>query len=175
MWLDRFSNQPTSNGSLPPPQTRSLSPAPKRQSHLAPVPPPRPGYSPRSSSLSLNSKVNSSTTSLSATSRVPNGSALKRELTPPPDVGDPLDVLQSIIGTTIRQHETHSSSDDELLGRKPQVLTPYVDFGGLSLQEFAENKEQLREPNLILRYQESKQSVEECMYVCLTIRACTHY
>ena len=167
MWLDRFSNQPTPNGSPPPPQSRSFSPAPRRQNHLAPVPLPRPKYSPRPSSLTLDSKTNSSTTSLPGTSRVPNGSTLKRELTPPPDVGNPLDILQSIIGPTVGHSGPFHSQDGEAVGRKPQTLASDLEFDGLSLQEFAESEEHSGVPNLLPRYQESKQSAEECEYVCL--------
>ena len=168
MWLDRFSSQPTPNGSPPPPQSRSFSPARRRPSHLAPVPPPRPGYNLRSSSLSLNAKANVSTISLSGTSRVPNGSTLIHELTPPPDVGNPLDILHSIIRSTVHHHEIPHSTDGEAVVEKPQTLTPNVEFGELSLQELVQSGKQFGQPALVPQHQESKQSVEECKYVCLT-------
>ncbi|KAK0128975.1 hypothetical protein ONS95_000918 [Cadophora gregata] len=75
----------------------SYSPVPRRPSHLGPVSAvQRPGFSPRSSSLSINS--NDSTTSLLASSRRTNGSGLKKSSTVP-DLPGPLDALESLLSS----------------------------------------------------------------------------
>ena len=165
MWLDRFSTQSTPNGSPPPPQNRSFSPAPRRPNHLAPPgPATRPSFNPRSSSLSLISKANSSSTSLAGTARLPNGSTLKREISPPVDVVDPRDVLQSIIGSQIRRGETPLDYNERsVFGEKPEALIEDIDFNGLGLQSYAEDERGLKEFDDI-----TYQPIEECEYVCLT-------
>ena len=165
MWLDRFSSQSTPNGSPPPPQNRSFSPAPRRPNHLAPPGPlTRPSYHPRSSSLSLISKANSSSASLAGTARIPNGSTLKREISPPPDVVDPLDILQSIIGSQIRRDDTPLDHNEaSSFGEKPEALIEDIDFNGLGLQSFAEGEAGMKVFDDI-----SYQPIEECEYVCLT-------
>lgn len=100
MWLDRLSGHSTPaatpSGSPPPPANRAYSPASRRPSHLGPASAAqRPGFNPRSSSLSINS--NDSTTSLLASSRKPNGSGLKQSATAP-EVIDPLEVLEKLLG-----------------------------------------------------------------------------
>ncbi|KAH0538056.1 hypothetical protein FGG08_005318 [Glutinoglossum americanum] len=137
MWLDRFSAQSTPSGSPPPPQNRSYSPAPRRPSHLAPLAlPARPGFSPRSSSLSLASNV--STSSLPGTSRPPNGSTLRQSVTTNVhNVTDPLEVLQRIIGAPLKSREVESPGN--LSGSLDQSqIAGDIDFGGLSLQEFVQ-------------------------------------
>ncbi|KAI9796009.1 MAG: hypothetical protein M1835_004784 [Candelina submexicana] len=139
MWLDRFSGHSTPAGS-PPPQNRSLSPAPRRPSHLTPSTlSQRPGYSPRSSSLSL--PYNGSTSSLSTATRVPNGSALKHSITntpPPSDVPDPLKVLAGFIGTPPKVSKANESKPDKTgWTDRPTELWNGNDFEGQSLEELA--------------------------------------
>lgn len=148
MWLDRLSGHstPASAGS-PPPSNRAYSPAPRRQSNLGPSSAlQRPGFNPRSSSLSLIS--NDSTTSL-LSSRRPNGSNLKRTATTV-DAPNPLDVLDRIVG------------DDTLLAPKTLLEKEAVedfelelDFDGLGLHEIAEDQS-ASGGNV-------SQSLEECM------------
>src|ERR1700761_7475041 len=100
MWLERFSAQSTQSTPSSTTPTRSYSPAPRRSIQLGPSTlPRRPGLSPRTSSLSVGS-LGGSTESLPAAARVPNGSNLKNELADSvsPDVSDPLEVLQSLLG-----------------------------------------------------------------------------
>ncbi|KAK4632039.1 Vacuolar protein sorting-associated protein 52 B [Fulvia fulva] len=137
MWLDRFSVQSREPTPSPTPtSTRSFSPAPRRSTPLGPSTlQRRPGLQPRSSSLSLAS-VAGSTDSLPATARVPNGSNLKNQLsqqTAPADGPDPLTVLQGIIGPT-RKPE---NDDLALEGLDTTALAQQIDFGHLSLQDFA--------------------------------------
>lgn len=140
-WLDRFSGYSTPSGS-PPPHNRSYSPAPKRPTHLGAPPalPTRPSYSPRSSSLSLGLSSNASTTSLPGTSRLPNGSALRQEISAqtPPNVADPLTVLAGILGD--RENGINLSGAGVESGKtgKPAHLVEDIEFGDLSLQDFIE-------------------------------------
>lgn len=140
MWLDRFSGQSTPSGSPPPPQTRGYSPAPLRRSNLGPgLQASRPSFSARSSSLSLAATLNASTTSLPSTSRQPNGSGLKHQITrsPPPDIPDPLEVLSSILATHLGDNKEDPNGAKLLSSRKPRALTREIEFNGLSLQGFA--------------------------------------
>ncbi|KAI9760403.1 MAG: Eukaryotic translation initiation factor 5A [Chaenotheca gracillima] len=147
MWLDRFSGHSTPSGS--PPRTRSYSPAPQRSSHLAPASQPfRPGYSPRSSSLSLAS--NASTSSLPGTRGQANGSALKQSVvsSPPDEVSNPLDVLRNIVGASLKtgpraSEDSRNDLDDPLAAS----VVDGVDFGGLSLQEFAQAQHDVGKAN----------------------------
>ncbi|MCJ1449194.1 MAG: hypothetical protein MMC23_009713 [Stictis urceolatum] len=125
--FDRFSNHPTPSQS---PGPRSYSPATRKPTHLAPQ---RPPFGPRSSSLSLVSRTNSSTESLPKVGRTTNGSALRQELSPPPDVEDPLRVLERVVGASI----DHSDSiDHDTPIPKPTELSEDIDFKGSSLEAF---------------------------------------
>ena len=156
MWLDRLSSHSTPSGSPPPPANRSYSPAARRSSRLAPAPAThRPGFSPRSSSLSLVS--NDSTTSLLASSRKPNGSSLKQSNTIR-DVAEPLEVLENLLGregkgladSKAAVNGTRSASDDSDLD---------LDFGGLGLREFI--AEELPTEDYTIY---NAQTIEECTY-----------
>ncbi|KAI9672523.1 MAG: hypothetical protein M1817_003289 [Caeruleum heppii] len=132
MWLDRFSGHSTPSGS-PPPRNRSYSPAPNRNripvnNHSFT----RPSFNPRSSSLSLNSDV--SALSSVGPPTAANGSALRHETvsSTPDDVPDPLEVLDQIVGTSLRSKDLKSSWGGT------NDIEENVDFGGLSLQEFAD-------------------------------------
>ena len=141
MWLNRSAAQNPSSAS-PPPRDRPFSPAtasPRRSSHLTPNPlPQRPGLPSRASSLSLTS--NASNENLAGPKRAPNGSSLKHELSASPvaNVPDPLDVLEGIIGTPFKQGEEDvSEKRGRAVNTGSQDLVQDIDFGGLSLQEFA--------------------------------------
>ena len=157
MWLDRFSGQSTPAGS-PPPQNRSYSLAPRRPSHLVPGAGPRPGFSPRTSSLNV-AKLNSSTTSLNSP-RLPNGSGLKQQVIPPNDSPDPLKVLEEIVGKPLSE-ESHEVANDDV-GDKPSELLQDVDFDGLGLHDFLHGDTS----GLIDQGDSIAQTAEECEYVC---------
>lgn len=153
MWLDRLSGHSTPSAT--PPASRPYSPAPlRRPSHLAPSSAAqRPGFSPRSSSLSLVS--NDSTTSLLASSKRVNGSALKQSVTPG-DAPDPAKVLRRLIGADIGKADIKEGVivriDD--LGDDDGEL----DLGGLSLKEIValgESGAELSGPS---------QSADECRF-----------
>ncbi|CZR62370.1 related to SAC2 protein [Phialocephala subalpina] len=143
MWLDRLSGHSTPaatpSGSPPPPANRAYSPAPRRQSHLAPASAAqRPGFNPRSSSLSINS--NDSTTSLLSSSRKPNGSGLKQSVTAP-DVADPLEVLEKLLGPEGNAPDV-SKPKSTVNGTRAAEYDDNedLDFEGLSLRELASRK-----------------------------------
>ncbi|KAL6708025.1 Vacuolar protein sorting-associated protein 52 [Coniothyrium glycines] len=138
MWgLDRISNYSTPSGT-PPPRHDSYSPAPRRGYPPAgPGPlPVRPRINPRASSLSLVSPA-SSTFSLPANARIPNGGPRRRPTGgAPPNVADPLHVLESMMGGPPRRPNRMSKDGIEAQER-PQELVADIEFGDLSLQAFA--------------------------------------
>lgn len=131
MWLDRLTGPVTPSGSLTP--SRPYSPSPRKNSNLAP--PQRPGlglYHPARSSSSLDLSTNTSTTSLVPQGRTaPNGSSLRFEQRPPPDVPDPLKVLRSILG-----NPEDGSAVNKPKRRKSRTVK--IDFQGQSLEEYAQ-------------------------------------
>jgi hypothetical protein len=129
MWLDRFSTgAATPSGSLTP--SRPYSPAPRKSSHLAPNQRAGLGLSATRSSSSLDLSANTSTSSLALPPKPANGSTLRFEQKPPPDVADPVKVLREILGQT--KDEPDASTRTRQEGRRESM----IDFGGLSLQEF---------------------------------------
>lgn len=175
MWgLDRISGYSTPSGT-PPPRLDSYSPAPRRgYPTLGPGPlPHRPGINPRSSSLSLISP-NSSSTSLGNPSRAPNGALRRRPTGGPYHNGpDPLQVLESIMGGPSRRPKT-TNGDTSGGVQKPKEVVEDIDFGGLSLQDFAAEEPVVRrQPTSVHTY--SAQSVEECMCLCLNSRLYAHF
>jgi hypothetical protein len=166
MWADRRSSQSTPSGTPPPPGAgRPYSPAPRRGPYPLSGPgalPVRPGLNPRSSSLSLLSTPNASTSSLPAAARLPNGSSLRNEIrkSPGPEVPHPLQVLQNIMGASPRRSIANGSSSTELM--QPEELVEDVDFGGLSLQAFVDEKgpDPVRSVDV---HSYSAHSIEECM------------
>ena len=142
MWKERLSGQSTPSG-LPPARHRSQSPAPRGPPLLAPSGSSgRPGYSPRSSSLSLIS--NASTSSLPAESNLINGSALKQSHVPdsPVDITDPLDILERILRLSSVESSKFlagtSATSERQNGRQSLQNVTNTDFGTLSLAAFAE-------------------------------------
>ncbi|EEH05938.1 Vps52/Sac2 family protein [Histoplasma capsulatum G186AR] len=166
MWLDRFSAHPSSASGASTPGPRGYSPArrPQHQQHLgAATQQSRPAFSPRSSSLSvsLTTTPNASSTSLPNTLRQASGSSFHRQNGSKPDqrptgstAVDPLEVLYGIIGkrpgtgadldtpTIVHATGTVEATD------KPECLVEDIDFGELSLEEFAQQKEESEEGKL---------------------------
>ena len=162
MFLERFSNQPTPSASPPPLGQRSYSPAPRRPNHLAPTAS-RPALNQRPSSLTLISRANSSTGSLPGVARALNASTLRQQITPPPYVEDPLEVLKKIVGPSLPRDDV---SDDEDGGAsRPDELVEDLDFGGLSLEEFVDREEAMQQTWEIELGIQNAQSAEECEYV----------
>ncbi|KAF2279277.1 Vps52-domain-containing protein [Westerdykella ornata] len=140
MWgLDRLSAHTTPSGT--PPRRDSYSPAPRRPYAGAGTGslPSRPGLPTRTSSLSLLGTPASSTTSLPSTAHIANGSERRRpgKGTVPPDVPDPLQVLESILGGPPRKSAVAKEKEVAASVGRPDELVEEVDFGGLSLREYA--------------------------------------
>ncbi|KAI7522242.1 putative GARP complex subunit, partial [Hortaea werneckii] len=138
MWLERFSGQSSQSTPSASP-SRALSPGtPRRSVQLGPSTlPRRPGLNPRTSSLSVAS-LGASTESLPAAARIPNGTNLKNELASSPvgDVSDPVEVLESILGAPPPLQDAEAKADIDAV-EKPAKIEEDIDFGGLSLEEFA--------------------------------------
>ncbi|KAH9844958.1 Vps52 / Sac2 family [Teratosphaeria destructans] len=146
MWLERFSGQTTPAASSTP--NRGSSPAPRRSIQLGSGQlSRRPGLNPRTSSLSVAS-LSTSTESLPAAARVPNGTTLKSELAGGSRAGpDPDDVLTSILGPLVS--EKASEEADGVRGiSKPPVLPGEIAFEGLSLEEFANASSDIEGPEV---------------------------
>jgi hypothetical protein len=71
-----------------------------------------------------------------------NGSALRHELRVEPAAGvvDPLQVLEGILGTKV-QDKTRNIEGE------PEGVDDDIDFGNLSLEEFADRKASLKQVN----------------------------
>ena len=134
MWLDRFSGQSTPAVPSPPP-SRNYSPAPRQSSNLTrPVRPGLASYA-STSTTSLDLSANNSNVSLPSNARLTHGSSLRQEQKPPPDVEDPLQVLQKILGNA------KETGDDKVRGHQRTDLGNgdlEIHFGKLSLQDYAE-------------------------------------
>ncbi|TQB77364.1 hypothetical protein MPDQ_003002 [Monascus purpureus] len=139
MWLDRISGHSNPLGA---PLHSRASPIPRRSSsYLSPGPHSnRPGAGPQSSPLSISPTPNGSTTSLPGLVRgLHEGSVLRQSATRPrpPDVADPLEVLNRIIGG--KKGETSDADvpvSTSVPESKPSQLMEDIPFEGLSLQEF---------------------------------------
>ncbi|CAJ2514247.1 Uu.00g023660.m01.CDS01 [Anthostomella pinea] len=135
MWLDRLAGQSVSPGSSQP-GSRAYSPAPRRStSGVGPyiTSQQRPGLTPRSSSISLASN-DSSTSSLLASSRRANSSALKQSTTVYAGP-DPVEVL----GTLLKDGAGHDTTLDNTPAApiSPRDLDLQFDFSRSSLRELA--------------------------------------
>lgn len=163
MWLDRFSQQSTPLGT--PQQSRLGTPAPRR-SGLSPGPlPSRPGINPRSTSLSTLTSPTSSTTSLPATARIPNGSALRNEISipVPVNVPHPLQILGDTLGKSRRSARREVVEDGGPV-QKPSEVVENIKFDGLSLEAFAAEKPKAHTEDV---HTYSSQSIEECTCISL--------
>nr|OQO24929.1 hypothetical protein B0A51_10624 [Rachicladosporium sp. CCFEE 5018] len=133
MWLDRFASQSNAPTNASP--NRSFSPAPRKSFQLGPTTsiPRRPGLPARTTSLSVAS-LDGSSESLPSTARVPKGATLRQGLANgvAPDVRDPENVLEELLGP-VRPKEVNEPARDDAT---PELVED-VDFGGLSLEEYA--------------------------------------
>ena len=168
MWLDRFSNHATPNGSPPPAPNRASFQGPSRRpSHLAPNLPARPAFNARSSSLSVPTRANASATSLLDPPKLTNGSTLKNGAASPAYFEDPLLVLQRLVGSPLPEQTEQESVDGGTPSlQKPQDLDVDIDFSGLSLEEFLSASTETERIEL-QRDRQSLPSVE-CEYVFAT-------
>lgn len=173
MWLDRLTTgSAVPSGALTP--SRPYSPSPRKNSHLA-LPLRGAGLSATRSSSSLDLSANASTASLVSAPRLTNGSSLRFEQRPPPDVPDPSKVLRRILGYT---------EDDTSAVTKPSRSggpgSGNIEFGGYSLQQFLEQEPQppsLDTPLEIStkenrqKYEDFHTSIAECDQVLNTVES----
>ncbi|KAJ0422482.1 Sac2 family-domain-containing protein [Aspergillus carlsbadensis] len=146
MWLDRIAGHSTPSG--PQFDSRGPSPIPRRSSsRLSPNHQnSRPGLSRPGSSLSALVSPNASSTSL-PTIRGPDGPETRQSdaARTPTNVADPLEVLNGIIRR--RNGETKTETvRGPAPGAKPYKVVDDIDFGGLSLEEFAQKTEKPAKP-----------------------------
>ncbi|KAI4239541.1 MAG: hypothetical protein LQ349_000301 [Xanthoria aureola] len=157
MWLERLSGQTTPSASSSVPH-RSYSPAPRRSSHLAPNSNPRPSYGPRTSSVGLVSRANSSTTSPNPP-QLANRSSLRQEIAASPDVVDPLDALGILLGKRKdKERDGLERRESVPLDHRPTDLDADIDFEGQGLDVFAQGSGQEKKDES-RRY--ASQTVEE--------------
>ena len=95
-----------------------------------------------------------------ATGRVPNGSTLKQEITPPANFDDPLEVLSRVVGSPL--HDEYDSVNGANSVEKPSDLVEDIAFDGQSLYEFVDTTNQLVEEHSATDYYAHRFSVEEC-------------
>lgn len=174
MWLDRLTAGAASpSGSLTP--SRPYSPSPRKSSHLAPTQRPGFGLAASRSSASLDLSANSSTVSLISPPRLANGSSLRIEQRPPPDVQDPVKVLESILGNP--EDGTDATAGR---GKLSQTRAADIEFGGLSLQDFVNQETPLQSEPVDLaskisakenrqKYEDFHNSIAECDQVLRTV------
>lgn len=109
-------------------------------------------------------KANASTTSLNS-AKVPHGSALKQQITPPADLVDPLKTLAAVVGKPLPEEKLENrSTQNDVEVRRPARLIEDIEFSGLGLKEFTltdfSDKQEIRVNSVT-----TVQTVEECEYV----------
>ncbi|KAK3688139.1 Sac2 family-domain-containing protein [Podospora appendiculata] len=174
MWLDRLAGQHPGSAS-PQSNSRPISPLPlPRRTSSARGPyltSQRPGSTPRGSTQSLASLAsNDSSTSLLASSKRANGSALKQSVTVD-DAPDPEKVLDRILGSL---PDIASSGGEDISSITQDDLDLDFDFGGLSLRELAAGDAEVEDRDTyrsqtVQDYEQDKAKFEE---LHRSIRAC---
>ncbi|KAK6828491.1 Vacuolar protein sorting-associated protein 52 B [Apiospora arundinis] len=175
MWLDRLAAQATTPSTTPP-GSRAYSPSPGRRtpSGLGPYVTSqqgRPGLVQRTSSFQSLASNDSSTSSLLAYSRRPNGSALKQSTTA--YIGpDPVDVLRQLLG---EESDAAATAKQAAGSVTEDALDLDFDFGGLSLTELAhandygEDSADVHRTQTVEEYESEKTKFED---LHRSIRAC---
>lgn len=179
MWLDRFSGQSTPAVASSPP-SRNYSPAPRPSSNLTRPVRPGLGVYASTSTTSLELSANASDTSLPSNARLTNGSGLRQEQKPPPDVEDPYLVLRRILGDAKDARSREANGDRETDVEDGSLD---IDFGELNLHEYAKREipqskhsnqvtgQQLRLKDDRREYEELHASVIQCDDVLKSVEA----
>ncbi|KAG4415179.1 hypothetical protein IFR04_011677 [Cadophora malorum] len=150
----------------------SYSSAPRRPSHLGPASAiQRPGFSPRSSSLSINS--NDSTMSLLASSRRPNGTGLKKSATMS-EAPDPLALLEKLLGSEGVEVVQETTLTNAAGNTDLDEVERELDFEGLDLRQLISpsarhTQEDLYTTQTTEQFEQDKTKFED---LHLSIRAC---
>jgi len=87
---------------------------------------------------SLGLSSNLSHVSLPGASRLPNGSSLRQEVHPRPDVPDPLRVLRRILKPSEQSGVSKEHQTNGEIQSIPSTVEKEINFGELSLEEYAE-------------------------------------
>ncbi len=104
------------------------------------------------------SRVNSSTEIPRAALKIQHASGLRQELVQPPQVEDPVEVLQRIVGQPVPL-----SDEDSLHNRKkPLVLVDEISFEGLSLVDFVTQGHEYQSQEDEVSAPDAVQSAAEC-------------
>ncbi|OAL26164.1 hypothetical protein AYO20_10217 [Fonsecaea nubica] len=181
MWLDRLTagaaTPSASRESLV--STRPYSPSPRKNSQLASTQRTLSGLglSATRSSASLDLSANTSTTSLTTPARQPNGSSLRFEQRPSPNVADPVKVIKSILGDS-----KHGTAADYGSRKQDRETSKDIDFGGLSLEEFVAQETPLRparDGSTVeisakenrLKFEEFHKSITECDQILTNVES----
>lgn len=83
---------------------------------------------------------------------------MKQEIAPPPDLTDPLVVLEGILGKSLREIDGNGVEAGPL-DKLPELVED-IEFEGLSLKDFVDEEEKISEDEA-----ESIYGIEECEYV----------
>lgn len=114
---------------------------------------------------------------------MPNGSSLRQEHWPSPNFPDPLNLLRSILGISPTKEGSEDANEEHRLAEKPQELTTNIEFGGLSLEDFAnEDDEELNAVSTPVpqqlssfdereRYRSLHEAIEDCDNVLKSVES----
>lgn len=80
---------------------------------------------------------------------MPNGSSLRQEHRPSPNIPDSLNILRSILGISTLEGGSWGAKDKEHLTRKPQHFRADINFGDLSLEDYAKVEDEQEQPGSI--------------------------
>jgi vacuolar protein sorting-associated protein 52 len=80
---------------------------------------------------------------------MPNGSSLRQEHRPSPNIPDSLNILRSILGISTLEGGSWGAKDEEHLTRKPQHFRADINFGDLSLEDYAKVEDEQEQPGSI--------------------------
>lgn len=87
---------------------------------------------------------------------------MRQEIAPPPDLTDPLAILQDIVGKSLQGNNINGTEAGTL--DKPVELVEDIDFAGMSLHDLADQEDAASEHQV-----RSDQTIEECEYVHLSL------
>jgi vacuolar protein sorting-associated protein 52 len=114
---------------------------------------------------------------------MPNGSSLRHEHRPAPNVPDPLKILRSILGICPEEDSADDGVEDKTLIDKPQDLHKDIAFGDLSLEDYATepddpsqdappaSSQQIRSVDEREKYRHLHASIENCDEVLQSVES----
>jgi vacuolar protein sorting-associated protein 52 len=81
---------------------------------------------------------------------MPNGSSLRQEHRPSPNVPDPLTILRSILGISTKGDGPDDANEDVSRTEKPDELRTDIEFGNLSLEDYVKEEDEGPNPVSVL-------------------------